>query len=154
MSYRRELPDAEATKTIGESLGRVLRPGDLLGLVGDLGAGKTTFVQGIGLGLEIPAGLRVTSPTFALVNEYRGGRVDLIHADLYRIERQDELDELGLYEACESRAVVVVEWCERFPVLPADHLRVELRLREGGGRLLEATALGAKSSQLLDSWLG
>jgi len=126
--------------------------GDLVGLRGDLGAGKTAFVQGLAAGLGIPEAVRVTSPTFTLVNEYRGGRLDLIHADLYRIEDAAELDQIGLYEACDSGAVVAIEWCEKFPVLPTDHLAIELDVVSESERRLRAHAHGPASEALLERW--
>lgn len=100
-----------ATRRIAAALAGDLVPGDVVLLHGDLGAGKTVFVKGLaeGLGLD-PAD--VTSPTFTVVHEYRGGRLPLQHLDLYRLDRA-ELDELGLDAALADRGVVVVEWAER-----------------------------------------
>jgi tRNA threonylcarbamoyladenosine biosynthesis protein TsaE len=120
---------AAETQAIGERLGAALGVGDMVALIGPLGAGKTTFVQGVARGVGVPPDRHVASPTFALVNEHPG-RVPLVHADLYRIEREAELEELGLIEALD-RAAVVVEWLDRFPdVAPGDHL--ELRITAAG----------------------
>ena len=100
-------------QAIGERLGRALAVGDVLALVGPLGAGKTTFVQGVARGVEVSADRHVASPTFALVNEHPG-RVPLVHADLYRINDPRELEELGLADAFD-RAAVAIEWLDRFP---------------------------------------
>jgi tRNA threonylcarbamoyladenosine biosynthesis protein TsaE len=145
---------AEETKELGRRLGRALQVGDVVGLVGPLGAGKTTFAQGIAQGLEVPADRNVASPTFALVNEHPG-RVPLVHADLYRIERDGELRELGLDEAVD-RAAMVVEWLDRFPgAVPADHLIVEIAFGGSGSgsgsdgrRLLTPRASGPRSQRL------
>ena len=105
----RETSAAEETEAAGEELGRRLRRGDLVLLKGELGAGKTTFVRGVarGTGSDAP----VASPTFQLVRIYQG-RVQLAHVDLYRLERADELSDLGLEELLDSGAVVV-EWGDR-----------------------------------------
>ena len=146
----------ERTKQVGETLGRCLQAGDLIGLIGDLGAGKTLLVQGIAQGLAVPPRVRVTSPTFTLINEYHGGRMSLYHADLYRIERSEELDELGLDEICRrGDGVVCVEWCDRFPVLGPDYLEVNLRLggdAEGQERRLDARGTGPRARALAAAW--
>jgi tRNA threonylcarbamoyladenosine biosynthesis protein TsaE len=132
---------AEAMLALGKALGRELEVGDVLSLVGPLGSGKTTFAQGLAQGLDIPPERHVTSPTFALVNEHPG-RVAFVHADLYRLENEDELDELGLEEAMD-RAVVAIEWAERFPqVLPADHIRVAILTAADGTREVEFSSAG------------
>jgi tRNA threonylcarbamoyladenosine biosynthesis protein TsaE len=131
---------AAELQELGERLGRVLAVGDVVGLTGPLGAGKTTFVQGLARGLGV-RDRHVASPTFALVNEHPG-RVPLVHADLYRIERPEELEELGLAEA-PDRAVLAVEWLDRFPeVAPAERLDVEIAIGEGGPRRLTFRARG------------
>jgi tRNA threonylcarbamoyladenosine biosynthesis protein TsaE len=139
------------TRELGRRLGAAAAAGDCVGLVGDLGAGKTCFVQGVAAGLGVPAEARVTSPTFTLVNIYRGGRIDLVHSDLYRIERAAELVELGLDDVI-GEALVCVEWSDRFDVLPADSLVIELSI-DDPGRLLRATAGGPDSEALLERWL-
>ena len=97
---------AEAMQALGERLGRALRAGDVVALVGPLGAGKTTFIQGLARGTGVPAERHVASPTFALVNEHPG-RVPLVHADLYRIVSRAELLELGLDDAFDRAAVAI-----------------------------------------------
>src|SRR5258706_15690788 len=104
---------AEALQALGERLGAALRVGDAIALVGPLGAGKATFVQGLARGAGVLAERHVASPTFALVNEHPG-RVPLVHADLYRITHAAELLELGLDDAFD-RAAVAIEWLDRFP---------------------------------------
>ena len=152
MTMDMQMQGPKQTAACAQALGGVVRPGDLLGLRGDLGAGKTAFVQGLARGLAVPQELRVTSPTFTLVNEYRGGRIDLIHADLYRIENAAELDQLGLYEACDSGDVVAIEWCEKYPVLPVDHLLITLSVVSETVRRLVAEAHGPTSEALLALW--
>jgi len=137
-------------QAIGERLGRALQAGDVLALVGPLGAGKTTFVQGVARGLEVPPERHVASPTFALVNEHPG-RVPLVHADLYRINDPRELDELGLVDAFD-RAAVAIEWLDRFPeAAPGDRLTIEIAVAAEGGRTLELRATGNRASGLIDT---
>jgi tRNA threonylcarbamoyladenosine biosynthesis protein TsaE len=101
------------TRAIAAALAATLRAGDVLFLSGDLGAGKTAFVRGLAEGLGIDPG-EVTSPTFTLVHEYRGGRLPLVHVDLYRLDRA-ELDEIGLDPDLAAMGVTAVEWSERLP---------------------------------------
>lgn len=113
---RIEAATPEDTFAAGEALARELGAGDVVGLVGELGAGKTVFIQGLARGLGVPPEVPVTSPTFTLVNEYRGGRLPLFHVDLYRLEREDELEDVGLDELYRrGDGVVAVEWFDRFP---------------------------------------
>jgi tRNA threonylcarbamoyladenosine biosynthesis protein TsaE len=139
---------AEETRRLGERLGRALAIGDVLALIGPLGSGKTTFAQGLAVGLDVPADRHVASPTFALVNEHPA-RIPFVHADFYRVERPEELRELGIEEACE-RATVALEWADRFPqVVPTDHLRIVLEAQPDGSRRVRFTATGSRSRALL-----
>jgi tRNA threonylcarbamoyladenosine biosynthesis protein TsaE len=134
-------------QAIGERLGRALRAGDVLALIGPLGAGKTTFVQGVARGLEVPPERHVASPTFALVNEHPG-RVPLVHADLYRINDPRELNELGLSDAFD-RAAVAIEWLDRFPeAAPAERLTIEIRVTAEGTRIVELRPTGDRASEV------
>jgi len=120
----------EETRRLAVSLTPMLRPGDVVSLGGDLGAGKTTFVQGLAVGLGIPD--RVTSPSFVLMKEYLGGRYPLIHMDVYRLERMQEVVDLGYDEFLDPSHIVVVEWGDMVePLLPKDHLSIEMRYGEG-----------------------
>ena len=134
-------PTPEDTKALGEAVGRLLGPGDLVSLTGDLGAGKTTFVQGAArsLGVDQP----VLSPTFTLIREYRG-RVPVYHLDVYRLERIQEVVDLGFDELVDAGGVVFVEWGDAIDrLLPPDHLRIELTLVDDGeARVLRVAALG------------
>ena len=92
-----------------------LNAGDVLGLVGELGAGKTRFVQGLAKGLSVPEKVYVRSPSFSLVNEYHGGRITLVHIDFYRLDDPASLEDLGLDEYFDGNYIVAVEWPDRFP---------------------------------------
>jgi len=120
------------TRAIGARLAAVLQPGAVLLLSGDLGAGKTAFTKGLAEGLGIdPA--EVTSPTFTLVHEYRGGRLPLIHVDLYRLDRAD-LDEIGLDQDLAEVGVTAVEWSERLSRRITGATRVHIADRGGDAR--------------------
>jgi tRNA threonylcarbamoyladenosine biosynthesis protein TsaE len=141
------LADAEATTRVGERLAAAVQGGDAIALVGDLGAGKTTLVAGLVAAL---GGGDAQSPTFSLVNEYRRGRLVVWHVDLYRIDKPAELPELGLDEIlADPRGIVVVEWADKFPVMPADYLRIELA-HAGSARTLVATGSGPRGRALAD----
>jgi tRNA threonylcarbamoyladenosine biosynthesis protein TsaE len=137
---------AADTRLLGVRLGRALQAGDVVALIGPLGSGKTTFAQGVAQGLEVPPERHVASPTFALVNEHPG-RIPFVHADLYRIERAEELRELGL-EAGYEHAATAIEWADRFPVVPVDHLEIRF-ISQADGRRLMVRAVGPRGRALL-----
>ena len=101
-SFETTTHSVEETRAFGERLGRHIIAGTTIALTGDLGSGKTAFVQGIARGLHVPAEYYITSPTFTLINEYPG-RLRLHHVDLYRIEDPTEIEEIGLHEIMGSR---------------------------------------------------
>ena len=146
-----DLADEHATRAAGRALGLALRGGDVVALVGELGAGKTTLVVGVVDGAGGDVGL-VASPTFALVHEY-GGRLAIAHVDLYRLERERELDELGLDELwARPDGAALIEWADKFwPRLPADRLEVVLA-HHGPARRLAAEARGPRARRLLAAW--
>jgi tRNA threonylcarbamoyladenosine biosynthesis protein TsaE len=135
-----DLPDTASTLAFGRSLGETLPPGSVILLRGDLGAGKTTLVQGIGLGLGITEA--IASPTFTLVNEYTEGRIPLYHLDLYRLERE-EVRSLYLenyFEGIEVDAgIVAIEWSERLLEKPSHYLEITLTTHEEEGRVAIVT---------------
>ena len=107
--------------------------GDVLALVGDLGAGKTLWVKGLAAGLGSDA--VVTSPTFSLLHEYGGGRVPIYHMDCYRLERAEELLAIGFDEYLDGSGVLVIEWADKFPeLMPATARWVRFTIREGNER--------------------
>lgn len=143
----------EQTARAAGALAGCLEPGDAVGLEGDLGAGKTLFVQALSRGLGVPDDTPVTSPTFTLINEYHGGRMPVYHADLYRLERERELDELGLDElARRADGVVAVEWCDRFDVLFGDYIVVRITVTGDTSRDVEVRAVGARGEALSAAW--
>jgi len=112
------------TGTLGEAWGRAAQPGLVIGLSGDLGAGKTQLVKGIARGLAV-AGL-VHSPTFTLVNEYGGGRLRLFHLDLYRLETPRQIVSAGLDEFLQPDGVTVIEWAERLEAGGFKNVKIEI----------------------------
>jgi tRNA threonylcarbamoyladenosine biosynthesis protein TsaE len=100
------------TLALGESWARDVVPGLVIGLSGDLGAGKTQLVKGLAKGLGIAA--RVSSPTFSLINEYPGGRLRLFHLDLYRLDTRAQIESAGLEEYLAPAGVAVIEWAEHW----------------------------------------
>ena len=131
-----------ATQKLGRSLARALGPGDLLVLEGGLGAGKTFLVQAIVHALGVPASQPVTSPTFEILHEFQGS-VPIVHADLYRLDASEPLDELGLLPRIGNDALVLIEWGERFASQLGDTgLCATLQLHAGSERRCSLRARG------------
>jgi tRNA threonylcarbamoyladenosine biosynthesis protein TsaE len=122
---------AEETIELGRALARELEPPKIVLLRGDLGAGKTTLVKGIAKGFEAAEEEDVTSPTFTLVHEYRGPRVNVYHVDLYRVDTLRQLETLGLDDLLHEKAVLLIEWGEKFARF-ADERDVEIGLERLG----------------------
>ncbi|MCY4403372.1 MAG: tRNA (adenosine(37)-N6)-threonylcarbamoyltransferase complex ATPase subunit type 1 TsaE [Candidatus Poribacteria bacterium] len=108
--FRTESPDE--TQAIGEKLGKRLKPGDVIALIGDLGSGKTCLTQGIARGVGIAQNEVVSSPSYILINEYKGN-IPIYHIDLYRLETAAEISDLGLGEYIDSDGICIIEWAER-----------------------------------------
>lgn len=148
LSYSLLTRSPEATQRVGALLGRLLRPGDVVMLLGPLGAGKTCLVQGIahGLGITVP----VTSPTFVLMNQYPGPTT-LYHIDLYRIENVPEALDLGLDDYFYSGdGVCTVEWPDRAPAaMPLEYLEVAMQHEGEATRRLTFKATGERHGGLL-----
>ena len=112
------------TAAVGRELAPTLMPGSVVLLFGDLGAGKTAFVRGLAEGLGVHRD-EVSSPTFTLVQEYRGGRLTLFHADLYRLNDPREIDDLGLDEIA-ADGLLAIEWADKMPIPPPTATRVAI----------------------------
>ncbi len=145
----------EQTRALGRLLGEILPPAALLLLTGDLGAGKTCFVQGLARGLQVPEDEAVTSPTFTLMNQY-AGRIPLYHFDLYRLEGLGDLMDLGFEEYLHGDGVSVVEWAERAEGLEGEALCLHLEQVEDDSRRAVFRPRGAIYepivSKLADLW--
>jgi tRNA threonylcarbamoyladenosine biosynthesis protein TsaE len=116
----------EDTRILGAALAPLLVPGDVISLSGDLGAGKTVFVQGLAAALGVYA--QVTSPTFTIVHSYRGRNHTIVHVDVYRLNSFQEVIDLGFEELIDPDAILVVEWGEAVaPMLPSRYLRIDIR---------------------------
>lgn len=136
------------TQAFGRQLGRLARPGDIILLTGDLGAGKTTLTQAIGTGLAVPDHCYITSPTFSLLHEYPG-RIPLYHMDLYRLAGEEEIEELGFEEYIYGHGLTVIEWPERLGDLtPRDYLEIQLASPSPETRELTLIAHGAMVPRL------
>ena len=125
------------TSAAGRELAATLAAGSVVLLYGDLGAGKTAFVRGLAEGLGASAD-DVSSPTFTLIQEYRGGRVPLLHVDLYRLDNPREVEDLGLDELGES-AVLAIEWAEKLPRLADGAVAVRITHGDGDTRTIKIT---------------
>ncbi len=136
------------TRRLGARLGRLLRPGDTVLLSGDLGAGKTVFVQGIARGMGYTGS--VSSKSFVLMGEYQGRQCKLYHADLYRLEVPEQAEELAVDEYC-ADGVLVAEWPERAPhVFAPERLHVRFEVMGERGRKLTVEAEGERPRALLE----
>ncbi len=126
----------EELQAFAAGFGRDLAAGAVLALTGDLGAGKTHFVKGLAEGLGFAG--TVTSPTFTLLHEYRGGRLAVFHADLYRLKNIGEATDAGIEEALYAGGIAAVEWADKFPELfpPGTHW-ITLGIDESGARSVE-----------------
>jgi len=138
------------TMSLGRNLASWVQSGDIIGLVGELGAGKTCFVRGFCIGIEVGKDAWVRSPTFTLINEYQG-RLPVYHIDLYRVGKQEDLEALNLREYLYDDGVSLIEWFEYLPAAELDEY-LELRIAHGGGSKRELTfvAHGERYEKILE----
>ena len=143
----------EDTQQFGERLGTLLHAGDVVALIGDLGSGKTTCIQGIAKGLGIDPSV-VKSPTFVLLRDYAGGRVGLIHVDGYRLEGEPQAVWLDLEWVFSPRKVTVIEWADRFAgCLPEAHLELRMAHKTTNQRLIAVIPHGPRAAQIVEDVL-
>lgn len=149
MTVTARTTSSSATRDLAGRLAGVARAGDVILLAGEMGVGKTCFAQGFarGLGIDEP----VTSPTFTIVRTYPG-ELDLVHADMYRLEHEQEVIDLGLAELVDGRGVALVEWGDAVaPVLPGDVLEVRLTFgQDEDERTVAVTPLGSSWAARID----
>jgi tRNA threonylcarbamoyladenosine biosynthesis protein TsaE len=125
------------TEGFGYQFAKTLRAGEVLGLKGDLGTGKTKFVKGLVAGLDSVA--EVTSPTFTLIHEYRGGRLPIYHLDFFRIEDQQSADRLGLDDYFFGDGISVIEWADKFPeLIPREAQWISFAMKSETQRVIES----------------
>jgi len=137
----------ERTRSVGSALGKLAEAGDVILLVGPLGAGKTCLTQGVARGLGVIES--VVSPTFVLLREYRG-RLPLFHLDFYRLDSVDEISSLGLEDYLFGDGVCVVEWAEKgLAALPREHLLIEIERAEASRRRLRLRPSGARYEEMI-----
>jgi len=145
VEFRHTSNGESETRHLGELAGRAALPGDVIGLIGDLGAGKTQFVKGLAVGAGVESASLVTSPTFVLMNSY-AGRVPVRHYDLYRLEKPD-LEALGYLDLLPT-SVTVVEWSDKAGDLLGDRLEVRIESTGATTRDLRACATGPRGRAL------
>lgn len=143
------LRSSSHTEQFGSTVGRRLQRGDVIALVGELGAGKTTFVRGVASGTGLDPHI-VSSPTFTFIQEYAGA-LTLAHVDLYRLEQSRELADTGLTEYLNGDFVVLIEWADRLPAswMPDDYLSIHFSHAGKSARRVNVQAFGPRSSGLL-----
>lgn len=146
-SWTFESNSLEDTRKLGHALSKVLVPGTVVGLVGNLGAGKTQLVKAIAEGMGVDED-SVNSPTFVLIQEY-AGREKLYHIDCYRLKDEDEFLELGVDELFQGDGIVLIEWADKFPdVLPDDVLWIFIEATGEKNRRLTILAIGSRSGNI------
>ena len=137
------------TKKLGQKIGTLLQYPLIIALIGDLGSGKTAFVQGLAAGLDVSADYYITSPTFTLINEYPG-RLPLFHVDLYRLEAVDDLDDIGLDELLSDRAVIAIEWADKLAGdLAAEYLSLDFQMIDENCRKVKMIGYGQNGINLI-----
>lgn len=152
-TYSRCTSNVQETKELAATLVPFLRAGDVVLLEGDLGAGKTQFVQAVASGLGVAES--VVSPTFNIVISYQGDALELNHFDLYRLDAEEDLEDIGYWEMLEGGGVSFIEWGSKFPdCLPDDYLNVRIECRGASDRLVACSARGDRASSLLADWAG
>jgi tRNA threonylcarbamoyladenosine biosynthesis protein TsaE len=147
-----ETHSPEETLDLGRRIGRAAKPGNVLALVGDLGAGKTVLAKGVAEGLGAASAREVVSPTFVLCREYLDGRLPLYHFDAYRLRGAADLEGIGASEIFGGEGLSLVEWADRAPqALPLDRLEARLEVTGPESRRLTFEARGPQAARLLAS---
>ena len=139
----------DETRALGKHIGKLLNAGITFALTGDLGSGKTSFVQGLAKGLDVSEKYYITSPTFTLINEYPG-RFRLFHVDLYRIEDPLDIEELGFYEILNSGNIPAIEWADRLlDDFTSDYIDMKFKILDDESRIINIAAYGHKNIDLM-----
>lgn len=144
---------AETIRT-GKSIGSRLLPGDVVALVGELGAGKTQFIKGMATGVGIGKPAYISSPSFTLINEYPG-KIPFYHIDLFRLEWEKEAEELGLEDYFQSEGITAIEWADKIPaLLPKEMLLIHLAYTGKNTRSIELIGKGKRYQKILKGLKG
>ena len=144
------LKNEHDTERLGAALAATLPPGAVVGLIGTLGAGKTRLVRAVAAALGVPE-TKVTSPTFVLVNEYRGGRMNVFHFDTYRLKDEDEFLALGPEEYFESSGLTFVEWSDRVAqLLPDDRIEITIEVTGETSRHVSLRGTSERMQKLVE----
>ena len=140
----------EQTQRLGRCLGRLVRKGTVMRLCGDLGSGKTCFVQGLARGLGVPDAYDITSPTYTLINQYPG-RISLLHVDLYRLNGRADAEAIGLWDLFGENAVMAVEWAGRLAdsEWPVENVSIEFFVEEDTVRRIRLFGSGLEPDNLI-----
>jgi tRNA threonylcarbamoyladenosine biosynthesis protein TsaE len=142
---------ADETHGLGKTIGTWIKQPLVIALSGDLGCGKTVFVQGLAEGLDVPAEYYITSPTFTLINEYPG-RHPLFHIDLYRLDHIGDIEDIGVQEILHKQAVIAIEWAEKLAdQLPDEHLALKFEIGDDEYRQIDLIAAGHQKVNLIRS---
>jgi tRNA threonylcarbamoyladenosine biosynthesis protein TsaE len=139
------------TVELGKRIGRLLRPGDVVALVGELGTGKTHLIKGLAAGAGVKRFSYVSSPSFTLIHEYPG-KVPVTHVDLFRLRTEREAEDLGLEEYFQGRGITAIEWADKIPsLLPKDIVRIHLSYTGEQTRSIEIFGEGCRSGERVDN---
>jgi tRNA threonylcarbamoyladenosine biosynthesis protein TsaE len=150
-SWRISTRSSSQTMSWGSRLGKLLEGGEIVALIGELGAGKTCFVRGVTQGLDVGKDSWIRSPSFTLINEYRG-RLPVYHIDLYRIGSRDQLEGLNLREYLYSDGVSLIEWFEHLPGDAVDeYLELNIDYAHGARRELTFTSHGERYERIIEA---
>ena len=142
----------DETQKLGKTIGKWIEYPLVIGLSGDLGSGKTVFVQGLAEGLEVPGQYYITSPTFTLINEYPG-RFPLFNIDLYRLDGISDLEDIGLDELLYDQAVIAIEWAKKIShELPAEHLALKFEITGDDYRTISLIGYGRNLINLIKAF--
>jgi len=138
----------EETKNLGKEVSKLTKPGDLLAFYGELGAGKTCFIQGISQGLKVKD--YVTSPSFTIINEYQG-KIPIYHFDLFRLNNAEEILEFSYEEYFYGEGLTVIEWAEKIEqLLPKEHLEIEIKFKDRYQRTISFIPQGDRFNKFLE----
>lgn len=141
---------ASETIRLGKRMGKLLRPGDVVALVGELGAGKTQLIKGIAAGLGVKNPAYVSSPSFTLINEYPG-KIPFYHIDLFRLKTEKEAEELGLEDYLNGEGITAIEWADKIPsLLPEERLTLHLIYAGENIRSIEMISKGKRYQEILE----